>query len=106
MPAPGQSGVMPAPSTHVEAVSQGSIPPPRAPFNSSPMTPLAAPAVPSGMSVGPTHVSAQSAPVAPLALPPIAVVDAPPRPGAPYWVVVVVGLLAFGLGLALGLAMR
>jgi serine/threonine-protein kinase len=110
-PAPGHSGVMPAPSpTHVEAVSQGvsqgSIPPPRAPFNSSPMTPLAAPAVPSGMSVGPTHVSAQSPPVAQVPLAPIAVVDAPPRPGAPYWVVVVVGLVAFGLGLALGLALR
>jgi serine/threonine-protein kinase len=106
-PTQGNSGVMPAPSSmHVAAVSQGSIPPPRAPFASSPAT-LAAPAVPSGMNVGPTHVSAQSDQAAtPAQVPSIAVVDAPPRPGAPYWVVVVVGFVAFGLGLALGLFWR
>ncbi len=109
-PVQGQSGIMQSPMSmsHVSAVSQGSIPPPR----SGTLASTPPPELPSHLNggaanVGPTHVSAQSPQGAPLArgpTPSIEVVEPPVRPGmAPYWVVGVVAFVAFGLGLALGI---
>jgi serine/threonine-protein kinase len=110
----GQSGLIPSP-----ALSRGSTPPPRydgdfAPkprgstIASTPPPDLPSHVVGSGVSVGPTHVSAQAPAGTPAyrpATPSIEVVDPPPRPAgmAPYWVVGLVAFVAFGLGLALGI---
>ena len=101
---------MPGQYTPVPAVSQGSIPPPR----SGALASTPPPALPSHVvgevaNVGPTHVSAQRPAGTPShhgITPSIDVVDAPPRfgKGAAWWVVGVVAFVAFGLGLALGLA--
>jgi serine/threonine-protein kinase len=67
-----------------------------------------APAAPVAPPVGPTHVSGLrpvGTPTMQEHTPSIAVVDAPPRfSGAAWWVVGVIAFVAFGLGLALGLA--
>jgi serine/threonine protein kinase len=111
---PHTSAILPAPHsfTPVPAVSQGSIPPPRPTAASVPPPPfssgLADPGSNPLMAVGPTHVSAQSpGPVTPGYTPSVEVVEAPPRvsKGAAWWVVGLVAFVAFGLGLALGLAL-
>ena len=77
------------------------------------MQPMSAPMQPSGPAGGanPTHVSALKAPGAPTYVaaptPNIEIIQPPraaaPARGAAWWIVGVVGVVAFGLGLALGL---
>ncbi len=99
-----QSGVIPTP-----AMARGSTPPPRAAtIASTPPPDLASHVVGGGVSVGPTHVSAQApagTPAYRATTPSISVVEPGTRPAgmAPYWVVGLVAFVAFGLGLALGL---
>jgi hypothetical protein len=106
------SGLMQSPALSgypVAAVSQGSVPPPpprSGTIASTPPPPMASwgPA-----NVGPTHVSAQQpagALAVPERLPSIEVIAPTVRPrGAPYWVVGLVAVVAFGLGWALGFFM-
>ena len=101
------SGIVPAPMSAIAAVSAPlsrpapnypSQPPPSMPANVSP-----------ALAVGPTHVSAQlpaGTPPVQDRLPSIQVMEAPKPPGVAHWVVAVVGLVCFGLGLALGLALH
>jgi hypothetical protein len=118
--APGQSGLMPSPARvensglmpspvsipiSVAAVSQAPAPPPQVMGGRGTL-----PSLPLGVAgaapTGPTHVSAQRPPGTPPVhgyTPSIAVVAAPRLVGAPWWVVGVVGFVAFGLGLAVGL---
>jgi eukaryotic-like serine/threonine-protein kinase len=106
-PAVEPSGIVPAQMSAAAAVSAPvshrapnypSQPPPSMPANVSP-----------ALAVGPTHVSAPlPVGMAPAQdrLPSIQVMEAPKPPGVAHWVVAVVGLVCFGLGLALGLALR
>jgi len=105
-PLPGgveSSGIMAAPMSAMAAIS--------AP-NSRPMATIASqppPSLPShvsaAMAVGPTHVSQQRPAGTPTTqdhMPPIAIIDAPPRPGVAYWVVGVVAFVALGVGFVIG----
>jgi hypothetical protein len=124
-PAQEISSITPAPVSAAGYYGVGSTSSPYAPVAavSQPMQPgrsgtiasTPPPALPSHVvgdsgNIGPTHVSAQHAggpPVMHGYPPSIQVVDAPPLPrrGAAWWVVGVVALVAFGLGLSLGLVL-
>jgi serine/threonine-protein kinase len=107
----GPSGMFPVPAL------SGPTSRPSATVASAPMPPAAAPAYPANnpaanaaAGIGPTQVSSQRPPGVPT-VPgynaPIEIVDAPRRAsGVAWWVVVVVGLVTFGLGLALGLVLH
>jgi hypothetical protein len=110
----GHSGLIQAPLSAMTAMSGptsrpgatvASVPPPSAQAYAA-----ANAAANAAAGIGPTHVSAQRPPGVPTVQgynTPIEVVDAPRRhTGAAWWVVVVVGLVTFGLGLALGLVLR
>ena len=106
-PAIETSGLHPAPMSAISAVS-APISRPVATIASQPPPSLPAYVSPA-LAVGPTHVSAQRPPGVPTIqehTPSIQVIDAPRLPGVAHWVVAVVGIVCFGLGLALGLALR
>ena len=112
MQSPAMSGHEGYPGYPVAAVSQGSVPPPpprAGTLASTPPPALGAQFGAHSANVGPTHVSAQQAGGAPLVharAPAVEVIEPPPRPGtAPYWVVGLVAVVAFGLGWALGFLM-
>ena len=98
---------IPAPMSAISAMS-APISRPAATIASQPPPSLPAHVIPA-LAVGPTHVSAQRPPGVPTIqehTPSIQVIDAPRLPGVAHWVVAVVGIVCFGLGLALGLALR
>ena len=84
-----------------------------APHAAMPMQPMGAPPAPTGPAgtSNPTHVSAHKAPGGPMFphghAPAVEIIQAPPlaapMQGAAWWIVGVVGVVAFGLGLTLGL---
>lgn len=80
-----------------------SVPPTAATYSQPPPQPMSqqAPSQQYAPAMGvPTHVSQQKpqgTPTVHEAAPQVAVVDAP-RPGAPWWVVAVVGVVCLGLG--------
>ena len=105
--APQQHSPQPQPSIGHNRTIASTPPPPMS------MQPMSAPMQPSGPAGGanPTHVSALKAPGAPTYVaaptPNIEIIQPPraaaPARGAAWWIVGVVGVVAFGLGLALGL---
>jgi serine/threonine-protein kinase len=101
------SGIMPAPASAIPAISApGSRPLQTVASQPPPSLPSV---VPAGVAVAPTHVSAQrpaGVPTIQEHTPSIQVVDAPRPEGVAHWVVAVVGIVAFGLGLALGLILH
>lgn len=93
----------------VAAVSHGSVPPPAPRLGTIASTPppaLASQIAGNTFASGPTHLSAQAVgPLGPVRPAPVEVIEPPVRRGAPYWVVGLVAVVAFGLGWALGFLM-